>query len=135
MLLYAPGIDNDYIIWLRVNGTEMQDCHKEVRSLDLYSCINICFDIIDDKDYLGNHGLLSLRRSQLFARNPLSFISPSEAKVIKEQSQYQDGLFRYVDVHYKDTIVVRPYYLYYGNPYTSKMTPWWQFFALGDKCV
>ena len=36
-------------------------------------------------------------------------------------SQYKDSLSRYGDSHYKDETVVRPSYLYNGNPYTAKM--------------
>ena len=35
-------------------------------------------------------------------------------------SQYKDGLSRYGDFHYKDKTVLRPSYLYDGNPYTGK---------------
>ena len=40
-------------------------------------------------------------------------------------SQHKDRLSRYVDFHYKDKTVVRPFYLYNGDPYTGKMTSYW----------
>ena len=36
-------------------------------------------------------------------------------------SQYKDRLSRYEDLHYNNKLVVRPSYLYSGNPYTGKM--------------
>ena len=36
--------------------------------------------------------------------------------------QYKDGLSIYVDLHYKYKTVMKPAYLYNGNPYTGKKT-------------
>ena len=40
-------------------------------------------------------------------------------------SQYKNYIFRYKDFHYKEKTVVRPYFLYKGNPHTDKTSLYW----------
>ena len=41
-------------------------------------------------------------------------------------SQYRDDLSRYGDFHYKEKMIVRPSFLYNGNPHTAKTSSYWE---------
>ena len=57
---------------------------------------------------------------EVYNKFPHSFLS------IRVLFQYKDCPSRYGDYHYKDKTVIRPSYLYNGNPCVGKMASWYQ---------
>ena len=53
---------------------------------------------------------------------PLYTMLATKTHIARDLSQYEDHIAKYRDSHYKDVMVVRPSYLYNGNPCTGKMT-------------
>ena len=62
-------------------------------------------------------------RNKSISSNAINLIHHQYSDVsTRALSQCKDGLSRCEDFHYKDKMVMRPSYLYNGNPYTGKTT-------------